>query len=154
MCESVTTGFFENCLGLDVFYKIWEPREARANVLFVHGHGEHISRYDEVFAKFAKSGIKVLGFDQVGCGETGKRANDIGGVRGIEQLLHDITVAIAWIHKNGTPLFLMGHSFGGCAVLNYVARGEKRHFIHGAIASGTAAAQTNYKPQQSKLPRI
>ncbi|KAJ9065784.1 hypothetical protein DSO57_1015994 [Entomophthora muscae] len=136
MCESITDNFFKNNIGVEVFYKVWQPKAApKAHVVFCHGHGEHVSRYDQIFAKFAESNIKVLAFDQVGCGETGKRVNDIGGAMGEEQVLRDMTFAIDLIHNPNVPLFLMGHSFGGLSAMNYASRGEKRHLVHGAIAS-------------------
>ncbi|KAJ9074099.1 hypothetical protein DSO57_1009694 [Entomophthora muscae] len=139
MCESITDNFFKNNIGVEVFYKVWQPKAApKAHVVFCHGHGEHVSRYNQIFARFAESNIKVLAFDQVGCGETGKRVNDIGGAMGEEQVLRDMTFAIDLIHNPNVPLFLMGHSFGGLSAMNYASRGEKRHLVHGAIASETS----------------
>ncbi|KAJ9075264.1 hypothetical protein DSO57_1037787 [Entomophthora muscae] len=135
MCASISLGSFKNNLGIHVFYKIWKPKETKVNVVFCHGHSEHVSRYSDIFTRFAGNGIKVLAFDQVGYGETGMKMNDLGGARGAEQLLLDMTKAIDEIHKPGVPLFLMGHSFGGLGVLNYLSRGKKRELVHGGITS-------------------
>lgn len=90
-----------------------QPTEApvKANVVFVHGHAEHITRYDGVFKQIAEQGIKIHGFDQVGCGKTGERANDLGGAMGLSRTILDITDAIDRVHDQDIPLFIMGHSF-------------------------------------------
>lgn len=80
----------------------------------MHGHVEHVSRYDAIFARFAHAGIRVLAFDQVGCGQTGLRSGDLGGVKGAEQLLHDITHAIDFLDRHDVPLFLLGNSLVTC----------------------------------------
>ncbi|KAJ9057891.1 hypothetical protein DSO57_1018069 [Entomophthora muscae] len=135
--SGATSGaYIKNDIGIELFYRVWEPTEIpKAHLVFVHGHGEHISRYIDVFDQFSKVGIKVLAFDQVGCGETGRRANDIGGAMGLKRVLLDISLMIEQIYRPDIPLFLMGHSFGGAAILNYLERGSMRELLYGAIAS-------------------
>lgn len=44
-----------------IFSKTWVPNGAiAATVLFMHGLGEHCSRYDHLFTFFAQQGIKVI----------------------------------------------------------------------------------------------
>ncbi|KAJ9064592.1 hypothetical protein DSO57_1028910 [Entomophthora muscae] len=148
MCDSVYQGSFKNNLRVDVFYKIWKPKETKVNVVFCHGHSEHVSRYSDIFTRFSENGIKVLAFDQVGYGETGMKMNDLGGARGAEQLLLDMTKAIDVIHKPGIPLFLMGHSFGGLGVLNYLSRGEKKELVHGGVTSDWNDISRNRSTQE------
>lgn len=80
-------------------------------MIFVHGHNEHVSRYDDFFQDFAKVGIRVCGFDQVGCGKTGERSEDLGGALGLARLLVDLNDAVERNYDPKVPLFLMGHSF-------------------------------------------
>ncbi|KAJ9086795.1 hypothetical protein DSO57_1000419 [Entomophthora muscae] len=131
----VREGNFTDEKSAFIYTKSWEPAsgEPIAQVLFVHGQGEHINRYNHVFSKFAKEGIKVTGFDQIGCGLTGKHANDLGGAMGMARVRLDIDNVLNKDSK--TPLFLMGHSFGGLTVLDYLARGESREHIYAGIAS-------------------
>ncbi|KAJ9069579.1 hypothetical protein DSO57_1017210 [Entomophthora muscae] len=133
---TVTDGYFTNNIHVEVYARTWTPIEKPvANLVFVHGHAEHVNRYNNVFSEFTKSGIKVHAFDQVGCGKTGKRANDLGGPLGVERVRQDIDDAIDRIHDAEIPLFLMGHSFGGLSIIDYLARGNKRGLLYGAIAS-------------------
>ncbi|KAJ9064591.1 hypothetical protein DSO57_1028909 [Entomophthora muscae] len=135
--SGATSGaYIKNDIGIELFYEVWEPTEfPKAHLLFVHGLGEHISRYNHVFDQFSKAGIKVLAFDQVGCGETGRRAKDVGGAMGLKRILLDISFMIEQFYRPDIPLFLMGHSFGGAAILNFLERGSKRELLYGAIAS-------------------
>lgn len=81
--------------------------------MFIHGQAEHIRRYDHVFHEFAKYGFKVHSFDQVGCGRTGERANNLGDALGLARVLLDVDDCIDRVHDPDIPLFLMGHSFVG-----------------------------------------
>jgi acylglycerol lipase len=47
-----------------LFTKTWTPTSGPivASVLFVHGFGEHIQRYEELFTAMNAKGIKVGGF--------------------------------------------------------------------------------------------
>ncbi|KAJ9074081.1 hypothetical protein DSO57_1009677 [Entomophthora muscae] len=126
---------FKNSVGIDVYYQLWEAEEKTAQVVFCHGEGEHFSRYSEIFEQFAENGIRVMAFDQVGCGETGVKANSLGRPLGMDQTMKDLTEAIIMVHDSSIPLFLMGHSYGGLIVLNYLADGRWRKHVHGAIVS-------------------
>ncbi|KAJ9081462.1 hypothetical protein DSO57_1014352 [Entomophthora muscae] len=129
--------YFKNNLKVEIYTKTWEPVDVKpvANLVFVHGFNDHINRYNHVFSNFAEEGIKVHAFDQVGCGQTGKRANNLGGAMGMERVKLDIDDAIDRIDDKKTPLFLMGHSFGGATIVDYLARGNKRSQVYGALAA-------------------
>ncbi|KAJ3257252.1 hypothetical protein HK103_004806 [Boothiomyces macroporosus] len=49
-----------------LYTRTWLPDKLKATVVFVHGLGEHVTRYDEMFGRFADNGIKVTAFDQRG----------------------------------------------------------------------------------------
>ncbi|KAJ9072817.1 hypothetical protein DSO57_1023113 [Entomophthora muscae] len=134
---SVREDYFINDIDIDIYTRTWEPvdREPIANVVFVHGQAEHVYRYNHVFSEFAKAGLKVHGFDQVGCGRTGLKSNNLGGAMGMARVRIDIDDAIERVYDPETPLFLMGHSFGGATVIDYLARGNKRDLLYGAVAS-------------------
>jgi len=129
--------FIPNNLNISIYTRTWEPVNAtpKVHIVFIHGHGEHVTRYDHVFNEFAKNGLKVHAFDQVGCGKTGQRVNDLGGVMGIKRVLLDVNDAIDRVYDPDIPLFLMGHSFGGASTLTYLAIGDRRDLIKGAFAS-------------------
>ncbi|CDS08239.1 hypothetical protein LRAMOSA02187 [Lichtheimia ramosa] len=111
--------------GYELFTKSWKPEgEPIAQVVMIHGFGEHISRYDRMFTLFAENGIQCYGYDQRGFGQSGKKAQDYGNLHGYDTALNDINAAILRV-KSSLPLILMGHSMGGGMVLNFLARGNK-----------------------------
>ncbi len=62
---------------VEVYSKTWTPTgSVKATVLFLHGFGEHCSRYNHLFTAFADSGIKTASFDQRGFGQTGRKATN------------------------------------------------------------------------------
>ncbi|KAI9315138.1 Alpha/Beta hydrolase protein [Dichotomocladium elegans] len=127
--------------GHEIFTKTWKPvGETVAQVVLVHGFGEHIGRYDRLCRAFGEHGILSYGFDQRGFGQTGKRAQDYGNNHGYNTALSDINSAILRVKKNAPalPLILMGHSMGGGLILNLLARREKYEgvkSVRAAIAS-------------------
>ncbi|KAI7825243.1 Alpha/Beta hydrolase protein [Gamsiella multidivaricata] len=122
--------------GHEIFSKTWHPVGAPlANIVFVHGLGEHIVRYNHVFEEFNKAGFQVSAFDQRGFGETGKKSKSLGCSGGYDKAIPDITAALKRAEAEGVPLFLMGHSYGGGLVLNYDCIGPLKHKLAGLIAS-------------------
>ncbi|KAG0275149.1 hypothetical protein BGZ95_009129 [Linnemannia exigua] len=122
--------------GHEIFTKTWFAVGAPvASVVFVHGLGEHIVRYDHVFEEFNKAGFQVSAFDQRGFGQTGKKSKTLGSTGGYDKAIPDITAALERGKIEGLPLFLMGHSYGGSLVLNYDCIGPLRTELSGLIAS-------------------
>ncbi|KAF9124136.1 hypothetical protein BGX30_001097, partial [Mortierella sp. GBA39] len=122
--------------GYEIFTKTWfAVGTPVAVVVFVHGLGEHIVRYDHVFEEFNKAGFQVSAYDQRGFGQTGRRSKTLGSTGGYEKAIPDITAALERGKIDGLPLFLMGHSYGGSLVLNYDCIGPLRTKLTGLIAS-------------------
>ncbi|KAG0006156.1 hypothetical protein BGZ80_002005 [Entomortierella chlamydospora] len=122
--------------GHEIYTKTWFPEgKPVASVVFVHGFGEHIVRYDHVFEEFNKAGIQVSSFDQRGFGKTGKKSKSLGLTGGYAKAIPDITAALQRGEIEGVPLFLMGHSYGGGQVLNYDCIGPLRSRLAGVISS-------------------
>ncbi|KAI8836599.1 Alpha/Beta hydrolase protein [Chytridium lagenaria] len=121
--------------GVDIFTKTWEPqgKPVVATLVAVHGLGEHISRYDEMFSHLARSGIRVHGFDQRGFGRTGRRSGILGHNDKFERTLLDVKEAELRVLSPSLPHFIFGHSMGGCIVLNYSIRYPEN--LKGVIAS-------------------
>ncbi|KAF9363926.1 hypothetical protein BGX34_002976 [Mortierella sp. NVP85] len=122
--------------GAEIFTKTWYPAgKPVASIVFVHGLGEHILRYDSMFQDFNRAGFQVSAFDQRGFGQTGKRSKALGCTGGYAKAIPDITAALKRGEIEGVPLFLMGHSYGGGLVLNYDCIGPMRTKLAGLIAS-------------------
>ena len=101
----------------------WETDDPRANVLIVHGIGEHSGRYEHVGSWLAERGFAVEAFDLIGCGATGGARADI----------EDWTLFLDQIEAHLTPMVddelpsvLLGHSMGGLLAAEYLAS-ERPH---------------------------
>jgi acylglycerol lipase len=103
---------------------------AWAELILVHGVGEHAGRYDHVARQMAEAGIEVAAFDLRGFGASGgPRAY----VRRWTDLHDDLEsrVAIAGDGIEGPiiqdgPTILYGHSMGGLIALGYMLSDEPR----------------------------
>jgi alpha-beta hydrolase superfamily lysophospholipase len=107
--------------GIKLNYKISNVDDAIAVVCLLHGHGEHSGRYSHVIEHLNNKGISCVSFDFRGHGiSEGKR----GHIPSIEVVLNDVEESLKLVRLNhlDIPMFLFGHSFGGCVVLNYVLR--------------------------------
>ncbi|KNC98611.1 uncharacterized protein SPPG_06292 [Spizellomyces punctatus DAOM BR117] len=122
--------------GVEIYHRVWEPTRPKplATVVFVHGVGEHICRYDHVFKPFAEAGIKVRSFDQRGFGKTGRKSGILGHNEGYDRVLKDVDEVAAKVRVAGVPHFVFGHSMGGGIALRY-AIDHQNDDISGLIAS-------------------
>ena len=120
--------------GLKMVSYLWAPENPpRALVCLVHGHGEHIHRYQHVGEAFAQAGYVLAGFDLRGHGLSGGQR---GHTPSYENLLNDIGdfLADAQNRYPGLPVFLYGHSMGGNQVINYALRYPQG--LKGVIVTG------------------
>ena len=111
--------------GLALPTRAWlpdEPAKARADLVLVHGLGEHVGRYDALGTRLAAEGYAVHGYDQRGHGRAeGPRAQ----VDRFEQLVDDLADVVARVRAAhpDRPLVLFGHSMGGVVALRAAQTG-------------------------------
>ena len=120
--------------GLDMYARGWAPQGMpKAAIMLVHGHGEHVARYDHVAAALTEKGYAMLGFDLRGHGKSGELR---GHTPSYDVLMDDIASFSRQTDQRyaGLPRFLYGHSLGGNLVLNYALR--RKPDLHGVIATG------------------
>jgi alpha-beta hydrolase superfamily lysophospholipase len=120
--------------GVNMYARGWAPKgKPKAAIALVHGHGEHVGRYEHVAAALTDKGYAMLGFDLRGHGKS-------GGPRGhsptYDALMEDIEAFLKQVDERypGLPCFLYGHSLGGNLVLNYALR--RKPDLRGVIATG------------------
>jgi acylglycerol lipase len=115
--------------------------EPRAVVLIVHGLGEHGGRYDHVARRLADAGLEVHTYDQRGFGgSAGKRAY----VDRFATFHDDLEARLTALRgaREGLPLVLYGHSFGGLVVTGYLLAEPPRPLPDLAILSAPALLAT------------
>jgi alpha-beta hydrolase superfamily lysophospholipase len=111
----------------------WWRREpgAIAQVVLVHGFGEHSGRYHPLTDFLCSRGFNVCSFDQRGHGRSSGLYGHIDRFGDYEDDLRRV-VAMAKAH-GPAPLFLIGHSMGGLITLRYLAGNPSG--IAGAVVS-------------------
>jgi alpha-beta hydrolase superfamily lysophospholipase len=120
--------------GVDMYARGWAPVGIpKAVIMLVHGHGEHVGRFDHVAAALTEKGYAMLGFDLRGHGKSG---GPRGHTPSYDALMNDIASFSQQTDQRyaGLPRFLYGHSLGGNLVLNYALR--RKPDLHGVIATG------------------
>ncbi len=108
----------EDGLRLRVFRR--EAEDPRAEILLVHGYGEHAGRYAEAVELWAGRGLSVTAFDLRGHGRSeGAR----GHVARFEDYHLDLDAVIGLVQARGHgPRLLFGHSMGGLLLLHYLLK--------------------------------
>ena len=105
----------------------------KAAVVFVHGFGEHVGRYRNIFKMFPDRGYQVSGFDQRGYGRTWYENPDPDLTHGWttwEEQMKDISLMIVLTRerlderwgKDAVPIYLLGHSMGGGLTAGFFTR--------------------------------
>lgn len=118
--------------GTSIHEVVWplSAGAAKGTVVLVHGYGEHILRYEHVAKALNAAGFDVRGTDLRGHGQS-------GGHRGFclrfSEYLDDLQALIDRA-RSSAPLFLLGHSFGGLIVTEYVLS-RKPSDIAGVVMS-------------------
>lgn len=124
---------FNSIDGLTLCGQSWLPLvDVRAEMIIVHGIGEHLGRYESLAEFFCSKGVAVHAFDLRGHGHSqGKR----GVIGHLDDFLNDLNSFDHLIdHSLGdVPQFLYGHSMGGNLALNYLLQCD--HHLAGAVIS-------------------
>src|SRR5215204_5380758 len=104
----------------------------KATVVLVHGHAEHLGRYERVIAALCGAGYTVVGMDHRGHGHSGGRR---AAVRRFDALVDDLDLLIDTETRADGPIFLLGHSMGGLIATRCALR---RTDLEGLVVSGAA----------------
>jgi alpha-beta hydrolase superfamily lysophospholipase len=103
--------------GTPLLVRTWgAPAAPRAEVVIVHGLGEHSGRYEHVGDHFAAAGLQARAFDLRGHGASGGKRGFVGR---FGDYLDDLGTVLATAGPQGLPIVLYGHSLGGLVALRY-----------------------------------
>ncbi len=113
---------FSSIDGLQIYYQADVPDSPRANILLVHGFGEHCGRYEELTKALTMENYAVFRFDLRGHGRSdGKR----GHIFDFDEYLQDFSCfkerALSHGHAANQTI-LIGHSYGGLVSLSSLLR--------------------------------
>lgn len=118
-----------------------DPATVVADVVLVHGYGEHSGRYIPVAEFLTENGFTVNALDHRGHGSTtGVRR---GEVDSFDSLVDDLAGFVETV-RSGRPLFLYGHSMGGLATVRLAERGDTD--FTGLVLTGPALATAGSIP--------
>lgn len=125
-------GTFRGTGDLDLFYQSWQPdRIPKANLVFLHGSGDHSGRIQRLVAPLLARDFAVYAFDQRGFGRSPGRK---GHIDAWSDYRADTGAFLRLAQQPGVPLFLMGYSLGAAVALDYVL--HTREGLSGLILSG------------------
>ena len=134
--------------GLVLKGMISSPGEnVRALIVFVHGLGEHIHRYEAWAGLLNREGIGFTGVDLPGHGLSDGIRGNIKDYSVTDEMI-DILLESAGHTFPGIPIFLYGHSLGGGIVLDYLLR--KNPPLKGAIVT-SPWLKLSFEPSKFKL---
>jgi acylglycerol lipase len=125
-------------------YTFKASSDPEAVILLVHGLGEHAGRYTGWAKKFNESGIEIRSFDLPGHGlSDGKR----GVMPSFDSVFDTIDKQLSVIRTDmpDMPMFIYGHSLGGCIVLDYLIK--RRPSLNGAIVTSPWIKLINAPPK-------
>lgn len=97
-----------------LFYKEWGAGER--TVVFIHGWPLHSDMWQYQMLHLANAGIRVIAYDQRGCG----RSTDPGTGYDFDALADDLSSVIEQLALRN--IVLVGHSFGAGQIVRYLSR--------------------------------
>jgi alpha-beta hydrolase superfamily lysophospholipase len=94
-----------------VYYRRWSAEHPTAQVLLLHGFGEHTGHYHRLASQLTTAGLEVWGPDHIGHGHT-------GGPAGLFSSVGDLASNAAGLlnimsgNRPRLPVVIVGHSLG------------------------------------------
>jgi alpha-beta hydrolase superfamily lysophospholipase len=120
--------------GIHIYTQQWVADQPIANIVIVHGLGDHSDRYQNYVDYFVPRGYSIYSFELRGHGRSGGAR---GHVDRFEQYAEDANEVVTRIkQQSNLKLFMLGHSLGSLIALSYELHFPDR--VDGMILSGTA----------------
>jgi alpha-beta hydrolase superfamily lysophospholipase len=113
------------------YYRHWDAEAPRAQVLLLHGFGEHTGHYHRLAGQLNAVGLDVWGTDHIGHGHTGGPA---GMFASVGDLASNAAVLLGVMAARRLPVVIVGHSLG--AVTGALLVLEKPSAAVGLVMTG------------------
>lgn len=141
--------------GVTLLTRNWERPDPRAQILLIHGLGEHSGRWEHVGGFFVDRGYAVNSFDLRGHGASGGRRVHI---EDYNEFLDDVELMLAEM-PDDTPSVIYGHSMGGLIGTGYAVsdRPQPDYYVLSAPALEAdipAALQIASKLLRRVVPKL
>ena len=131
-----TEGSFEGAAGGKIHWRVWEAESPVAQVVIVHGYGEHGDRYTRLAGRLNAEGVSVWANDHRGHGRSeGHRGVGTDDGEGNEVARR---VEKARAEHPGLPIFMFAHSMGGTIGLRYAIDHQDK--LDGLVLSSAAVS--------------
>lgn len=95
-----------------VFYRMWDTAQPRANVVFLHGAGEHSGLYHRFAAALNADGYRVWAIDHIAHGLTPGRPEEVYAVSNLAENARRLMQVVEQ-HDKTLKTVLIGNSLGG-----------------------------------------
>ncbi len=109
--------------GTTLHLHAWPVSEPRATVAIVHGYGEHGARYAHVARALNDAQVQAFGVDLRGHGHSSGPRGHVARFAEYHQDL-DALLEVCRQRAGGKKVFLMGHSMGALASIDYLLAGR------------------------------
>lgn len=124
--------YIQSADGTNLYAKVNEVSEPKANIIVVHGLAEHLERYDHITTFLNDNQFNVIRYDQRGHGRSDGKPVYYSN-KG--EIVEDLDAMIQFVKETYKGnVYLIGHSMGGYTVTLY---GTKHPgLVDGMITSG------------------
>ncbi|MCB1097516.1 MAG: lysophospholipase [Verrucomicrobiae bacterium] len=115
---------YSSATGIQTFRKHFLPDEGapiKGIAVFIHGLGDHGSRYGRVLERFVRRGIYCIAPDLPGHGRSEGKRGFIPSIDAIHTIISE-SVDFLRTQAADVPVGILGHSMGGFLVLDHVSR--------------------------------
>jgi len=101
---------------INILTRSWDAKDPKANIILVHGYGEHSGRYAETAKQLNQIGCSVYSYDRRG---EGKSEGPKADIKEINNHVKDFILYKDTLDLSSKPTFIFGHSLGGLIVSTY-----------------------------------
>ncbi|MDA0813208.1 MAG: alpha/beta fold hydrolase [Verrucomicrobia bacterium] len=115
---------YASAAGFSTFRKHYMPEEGvpiQGIAVFVHGLGDHGSRYGRVLERFVQRGVYCIAPDLPGHGRSEGKRGFIPSMDAVHSIIGENLAYLRSLHSD-VPAGILGHSMGGFLALDHVSR--------------------------------